>query len=87
MIGFGWIDPSEEKDQFVKFSEVDDGGESNSSSNLFELQNYDLGYCSSGLPVFDSLVRRPCPQGQERMFEARPGPPKSRLVLSFLSTG
>ncbi len=54
MIGFGWIDPSEEKDQFVKFSEVDDGGESDSSSNLFELQNYDLGYCASGLPVYET---------------------------------
>jgi hypothetical protein len=52
-----WVDryhPSEEKDQFVKFSEVDDGGESDSSSDLFELQNYDLGYCSSGLPVYET---------------------------------
>ncbi|XP_059446305.1 protein BIG GRAIN 1-like E [Corylus avellana] len=50
-----WVEryPSEEK-QFVKFSEVDDGAESDSSSDLFELQNYDLGYCSSGLPVYET---------------------------------
>ncbi|KAI9105056.1 hypothetical protein K1719_022772 [Acacia pycnantha] len=32
----------------------DDGAESDSSSDLFELQNYDLGYCSSGLPVYET---------------------------------
>lgn len=48
-----WVDryhPSEE----MKFNEVDDGAESDSSSDLFELQNYDLGYCSSGLPVYET---------------------------------
>ncbi|KAK3442893.1 hypothetical protein EUGRSUZ_B03139 [Eucalyptus grandis] len=35
--------------------EEDDGAESDSSSDLFELQNYDLGgYCSSGLPVYET---------------------------------
>jgi hypothetical protein len=50
-----WVEryPAEEK-EFVKFSEVDDGAESDSSSDLFELQNYDLGYCSSGLPVYET---------------------------------
>jgi len=37
-----------------KFNEVDDGAESDSSSDLFELQNYDLGYYSSGLPVYET---------------------------------
>ncbi|KAK1268968.1 hypothetical protein QJS04_geneDACA005304 [Acorus gramineus] len=32
--------------------EVDDGGDSDSSSDLFELKNYDLGGFSSGLPVY-----------------------------------
>lgn len=50
-----WLEkcPSDEKD-FRKFSEVDDGAESDSSSDLFELQNYDLGYYSSGLPVYET---------------------------------
>ncbi|XP_030514362.1 protein BIG GRAIN 1-like E [Rhodamnia argentea] len=35
--------------------EEDDGAQSDSSSDLFELQNYDLGgYCSSGLPVYET---------------------------------
>lgn len=34
--------------------EVDDGAESDSSSDLFELQNFDLGYYSSGLPVYET---------------------------------
>ncbi|XP_052184627.1 protein BIG GRAIN 1-like E [Diospyros lotus] len=37
-----------------KFEEVDDGGESDSSSDLFELENYDLGYCSSDPPVYET---------------------------------
>ncbi|XP_043703854.1 protein BIG GRAIN 1-like E isoform X2 [Telopea speciosissima] len=37
-----------------KFDEVDDGGESDSSSDLFELQNCDLGFYSSGLPVYET---------------------------------
>ncbi|RDX63013.1 Protein BIG GRAIN 1-like E, partial [Mucuna pruriens] len=40
--------------QISKFNEVDDGAESDSSSDLFELQNYDLGYYSSGLPVYET---------------------------------
>ncbi|XP_059648728.1 protein BIG GRAIN 1-like E [Cornus florida] len=45
--------PSEEK-EFGKFDEIDDGADSDSSSDLFELQNYDLGYYSSGLPVYET---------------------------------
>ncbi|KAK7407445.1 hypothetical protein VNO78_09379 [Psophocarpus tetragonolobus] len=47
---------SQEKEftQIRKFNEVDDGAESDSSSDLFELQNYDLGYYSSGLPVYET---------------------------------
>ena len=42
----------------------DDGADSDSSSDLFELQNYDLGCYSSGLPVYettnmDSIKRGP----------------------------
>ncbi|XP_004490241.1 protein BIG GRAIN 1-like E [Cicer arietinum] len=33
---------------------VDDGAESDSSSDLFELQNYDLCHYSSGLPVYET---------------------------------
>ncbi|KAF8408238.1 hypothetical protein HHK36_007384 [Tetracentron sinense] len=40
--------PSKDKD-FRRFTEVDEGGESDSSSDLFELQNY-----SSGLPVYET---------------------------------
>lgn len=50
-----WADeyPSEEKD-FRKLDEIDAGAESDSSSDLFELQNYDLGCYSSGLPVYET---------------------------------
>ncbi|KAJ6350689.1 hypothetical protein OIU78_006765 [Salix suchowensis] len=50
-----WVDqyPSEEK-ECRKFDEVDDGTESDSSSDLFELQNYDLGSYSNGLPVYET---------------------------------
>ena len=34
--------------------EEDDGGETDSSSDLFELQIYDLDYYSNGLPVYES---------------------------------
>ncbi|PON97238.1 hypothetical protein TorRG33x02_069940 [Trema orientale] len=34
--------------------EEDEGGDSDSSSDLFELQNYDLGCYSSGLPVYET---------------------------------
>ncbi|KAL6983305.1 hypothetical protein U1Q18_016693 [Sarracenia purpurea var. burkii] len=45
---------SSEEKKFMKAKEdQDDGAESDSSSDLFELENYDLGYCySSGLPVY-----------------------------------
>ncbi|KAB5544593.1 hypothetical protein DKX38_012705 [Salix brachista] len=50
-----WVDqyPSEEK-ECRKFDEVDGGTESDSSSDLFELQNYDLGSYSNGLPVYET---------------------------------
>lgn len=50
-----WVDqyPSEEK-EFRKFNVMDDGAESDSSSDLFELQNYDLGIYSSDLPVYET---------------------------------
>lgn len=55
--GRNWADqyPSEERD-FNKFKieEDGDGADSDSSSDLFELQNYDLGYYSSGLPVYET---------------------------------
>ncbi|KAA8529309.1 hypothetical protein F0562_033892 [Nyssa sinensis] len=62
-----WADkyPSDQGKEFRKFDEMDDGADSDSSSDLFELQNYDLGYCSSGLPVYetthmDSIKRGKC---------------------------
>ncbi|KAK9021509.1 hypothetical protein V6N11_011496 [Hibiscus sabdariffa] len=42
---------AEEKD-LRRFNEVDDGADSDSSSDLFELQSCDLGVYSSGLPGF-----------------------------------
>ncbi|KAJ1412119.1 protein BIG GRAIN 1-like E [Sesbania bispinosa] len=50
-----WLDKYSAEDKDIrKFNEVDDGAESDSSSDLFELQNYDLGYYSSGLPVYET---------------------------------
>ncbi|KAL3578757.1 hypothetical protein D5086_020261 [Populus alba] len=43
-----------EENEFRKFNEVDDGAESDSSSDLFELQNCDLGIYSNGLPVYET---------------------------------
>ncbi|CAK8537104.1 unnamed protein product [Lathyrus sativus] len=43
-----------DKREIRKFNEVDDGAESDSSSDLFELQNYDLCHNSSGLPVYET---------------------------------
>ncbi|XP_076917300.1 protein BIG GRAIN 1-like E [Bidens hawaiensis] len=41
--------------EFKKFTNDDDGADSDSSSDLFELANCDLGYsCSSGLPVYET---------------------------------
>ncbi|XP_061994780.1 protein BIG GRAIN 1-like E [Rosa rugosa] len=53
------IDQDHNKGLLKRLSEVvdddDDGAESDSSSDLFELQNYDLGgYYSSGLPVYET---------------------------------
>ncbi|GMI75309.1 BIG GRAIN LIKE 1 [Hibiscus trionum] len=45
--------PSDDK-EIRKFDETDDGADSDSSSDLFELQNYDLGIYSSGLPVYET---------------------------------
>ncbi|KAL7588558.1 hypothetical protein Lser_V15G37286 [Lactuca serriola] len=39
--------------EFKRFSD-EDGGDSDSSSDLFELTNCDLGYYPSGLPVYES---------------------------------
>lgn len=52
-----WMDkipPEVEKGRFEKFSEMDDEADSDSSSDLFELQNYDLGLYSNGLPVYET---------------------------------
>ncbi|GMN42036.1 hypothetical protein TIFTF001_011262 [Ficus carica] len=58
-----WEDKYQPSDQikkgliFRRFDEVeeDEGADSDSSSDLFELQNYDLGsYSSSGLPVYET---------------------------------
>lgn len=50
-----WADRylSEEK-EFRKFNDLDDGADSDSSSDLFELPNYDLDCYSSGLPVYET---------------------------------
>ncbi|XP_010260799.1 PREDICTED: protein BIG GRAIN 1-like E [Nelumbo nucifera] len=40
-----WVeDYSAENKSFTRFDDVDDGGESDSSSDLFELQNFDIGF-------------------------------------------
>ncbi|KAF5727140.1 hypothetical protein HS088_TW22G00827 [Tripterygium wilfordii] len=46
---------TEKKEQLRKLNDdVDDGAETDSSSDLFELENYDLGFYSSGLPVYET---------------------------------
>ncbi|KAK8655799.1 hypothetical protein V6N13_108365 [Hibiscus sabdariffa] len=45
--------PSDDKET-RKFNETNDGAESDSSSDLFELQNYDLSTYTSGLPVYET---------------------------------
>nr|XP_043624264.1 protein BIG GRAIN 1-like E [Erigeron canadensis] len=49
-------DPTMETKELKRFilDDDDDGGDSDSSSDLFELTNCDLGYYSSGLPVFET---------------------------------
>ncbi|XP_047317979.1 protein BIG GRAIN 1-like E [Impatiens glandulifera] len=55
----------EDEKEFRRFHDHDDGGgESDSSSDLFELKNYDLGYDDScGLPVYETThmnnIKRP----------------------------
>ncbi|KAI3452919.1 hypothetical protein Pfo_009582 [Paulownia fortunei] len=50
-----WVDayPSEER-EFRKFSDADDGADTDSSSDLFDLPNHDLDFYSSGLPVYET---------------------------------
>lgn len=45
--------PSEER-EFRKFSDADDGADSDSSSDLFDLPNHDLDFFSSSLPVYET---------------------------------
>ncbi|KAI3731522.1 hypothetical protein L1987_62710 [Smallanthus sonchifolius] len=47
-------DPTVEIRELKSFILDDDDGDSDSSSDLFELTNCDLGYYSSGLPVFET---------------------------------
>ncbi|XP_073053895.1 protein BIG GRAIN 1-like E [Primulina eburnea] len=65
--GMNWIDDqytSEEK-EFRKFSDCDDGGDTDSSSDLFELPNCDLEFYSNGRPVYETTrvnsIRRGAP--------------------------
>ncbi|KAL8224436.1 hypothetical protein R6Q57_019911 [Mikania cordata] len=44
----------EDMQEIKMFIDNDDGADSDSSSDLFELTNYDTGYCSSGLPVYET---------------------------------
>lgn len=49
------INQSSERNFRNFVNEIDDGADSDSSSDLFELQNFDLGGCySSGLPVYET---------------------------------
>lgn len=50
-----WIDeyPSEEQG-FRKFSDADDGADTDSSSELFDLPNHDLDVFGNGLPVYET---------------------------------
>ncbi|XP_044494507.1 protein BIG GRAIN 1-like E [Mangifera indica] len=54
-----------EEKEYKKFNEIDDGADSDSSSDLFELQNYDLGIYSNDLPVYETThmdsIRRGAP--------------------------
>ncbi|XP_022877048.1 protein BIG GRAIN 1-like E [Olea europaea var. sylvestris] len=51
-----WADkyPMEEN-EFRKFSDVDDGADSDSSSDLFDLPNHELEFYSSDLPVYETI--------------------------------
>ncbi|KAK4430106.1 protein BIG GRAIN 1-like E [Sesamum alatum] len=61
-----WADNEEIRD-FRKFSDADDGADSDSSSDLFDLPNHDLDFYSSGLPVY----------GTTHIDRIRIGPPVS----------
>lgn len=59
IFGNGYLDhdinQSSERNFRNFVNEIDDGADSDSSSDLFELQNFDLGGCySSGLPVYET---------------------------------
>ncbi|KAL2519256.1 hypothetical protein Adt_15503 [Abeliophyllum distichum] len=43
-----------EENEFRKFSDVDDGADSDSSSDLFDLPNHELDFYSSDLPVYET---------------------------------
>ncbi|KAL1356052.1 hypothetical protein HN51_008031 [Arachis hypogaea] len=50
-----WLQENNNNRESMNDDEIDEGAESDSSSDLFELQNYDLGYySSSGLPVYET---------------------------------
>lgn len=51
-----YLSTTSEEKEFKKFNVDgdDDGADSDSSSDLFELPNYDLGCFSSGLPVYET---------------------------------
>lgn len=52
-----WVEKlvvADEHEHEIDEHEEDDGGETDSSSDLFELQIYDLDYYSNGLPVYES---------------------------------
>ncbi|XP_058070529.1 protein BIG GRAIN 1-like E [Magnolia sinica] len=55
--------PSKERNFKKVCGEVEDCGESDSSSDLFELQNYDLGVYSNGLPVYETTHVGPIKRG------------------------
>ncbi|KZV25862.1 hypothetical protein F511_33943 [Dorcoceras hygrometricum] len=54
-----WSDDqyTSEEREFRKFSDCDDGGDTDSSSDLFELPNCDIQFYSKGLPVFETTRR------------------------------
>ncbi|PIM97291.1 hypothetical protein CDL12_30240 [Handroanthus impetiginosus] len=51
-IGFSEKSWDHEEREFRKFSDFDDGGDTDSSSDLFDLPNCELDFYSSGLPVY-----------------------------------
>ncbi|OVA14580.1 hypothetical protein BVC80_1813g7 [Macleaya cordata] len=65
---------SEKKEERSRVGDDDDGGESDSSSDLFELQNYELGVHSSSndLPVFETThiesIKRGVPISNGSLF-------------------